>query len=164
MRRLQLRRRKSNLRVQFEPEQFYIPPFTQQRTLSPEGREVYEPIEAQQAPTGVWLLDDCLRLLSKGRDATAMVQKHYGLSAEVLSSAFYALTGRTYVEVRDAMRLRIADDLLRYTDLPVSEVAHRAGYGTPQFYARVVHRAFGLTPTARRAALRRKGDLGRYAL
>lgn len=81
-----------------------------------------------------------------------------------MSAVFYALTGRSYPEVRDAVRVRLADELLRYTDLPMAELAQRAGFASAQFYARVVKRTFGMSPRERRDALRQDGDLGRYLL
>lgn len=166
--RLEQKRKRSisrtNKEAQFDPETFYIMPFAQQRSVGHDGQIVYVPTERNLTPTGLRILDDCLRTVAQGDDPAEEVCRRYGLSAEGLAAVFHALTGRTYAEVRDALRLRVADDLLRYTDLPMSRLAQRAGFSTPQLYARVVKRLYGTSPGGRRAALRREGDLGRYAL
>ena len=156
--------KRTNKHAQFCPESFYIMPFTQQRSIGPDGQIVYVPTERNLTPTGLRIIDDCLYAFAMGGDPIEEVCRRYDLSAEGLSAVFYALTGRTYAEVRDALRLRIADDLMRYTDLPLSDLARRAGFSTPQLYARVVRRMFGTSPLERRAALRSEGDPGRYVL
>ena len=157
-------KRKANQRVQFAPEQIYISPFTQRRITNAAGQAEYVATERNLTPTGVWVVDECLCAFAAGKDPAETIRSRYGLTVEMLSAVFFALTGRTYQAVRDAYMMRVADELLRYTDLTMGEVARRAGFSTPQFFTRVISRTYGTTPTKRRRALRREGDRGRYAL
>lgn len=155
---------KANPRVQFDAEQVYITPFAQRRITNDAGQAEYVATERNLTPTGVWVVDECLRAFAAGKDPGATACRSYGLTMEMLSTVFFALTGRTYHEVRDAYMMRMADELLRYTDLTMGEVARRAGFSTQPFFTRVMIRTYGTTPTQRRRALRREGDRGRYVL
>ena len=60
--------------------------------------------------------------------------------------------------------LRTADALLRYTKLPIADIAARSGMGTRGNMYFIYEREFNLSPTDRRDQLREKGDLGRYII
>ena len=66
---------------------------------------------------------------------------------------FKKLTGASPHAYLAALRVTRARSLLAETDLSVSEVSARVGYGTPSHFAKAFRQATGLTPRAYRAAL-----------
>ena len=66
---------------------------------------------------------------------------------------FKKLTGASPHAYLAALRVTRARALLAETDLSVSEVSARVGYGTPSHFAKAFRQATGLTPRAYRAAL-----------
>ncbi len=84
--------------------------------------------------------------------------RHYADALRVppaaLSRALAHVTGRTTKDlVIDRVMLEAAR-LLRFTDLTVAEVAHRAGYGDPLYFSRAFKRHSGEAPMAYRARVR----------
>jgi AraC-like DNA-binding protein len=67
-------------------------------------------------------------------------------------------------DFRTAYQLRMADDLLRYTDLPIKEVARRSGLGSHSNFCVFIRRNHAQSPTQRRMILQQKNDAGRYKL
>jgi AraC-like DNA-binding protein len=59
---------------------------------------------------------------------------------------------------------RLADDLLRYTSMPVSEVARRCGANTQQNLCLLFRKRYNCTPTERRRSLQRKGEADMYCV
>ncbi len=86
----------------------------------------------------------------------------FGSDTEDLDALIFILTGMSGPDFRMAYQLRLVDDLLRYTDLPLAEVARRSGFGSHTNFCVVIRRERKQTPTERRMALRQKGDAGRY--
>ena len=109
-------------------------------------------------------LDHYLRRLSEGKDVVKDFCQIYGLRTEDMDALIFILTGMSGQDFRMAYQLRLADDLLRYTDLPLAEVARCSGLGSHTNFCVVIHRERKQTPTARRETLRQKGDAGRYRL
>ncbi len=73
-----------------------------------------------------------------------------------LSRALSEVTGRSTKElVTDRVMLEAAR-LLRFTDLTIGEVAHRAGFSDPLYFSRAFKRHTGEAPTDFRAARRGK--------
>jgi len=89
-------------------------------------------------------------------------QRRLIYGAEATNLAKERVTGMSGPDFRMAYQLRLADDLLRYTDLPLAEVARRSGLGSHTNFCVVIRRERKQTPTERRMALRQKGDAGRY--
>jgi len=71
----------------------------------------------------VEVMDHYLRRLSEGKDVVKDFCRIYGLRTEDMDSLVFILTGMKGQDFRMAYQLRLADDLLRYTDLPLAEVA-----------------------------------------
>ena len=73
-----------------------------------------------------------------------------------LSRALSEVTGRSTKElITDRVMLEAAR-LLRFTDLSVGEVAHRAGFADPLYFSRAFKRHAGEAPSDFRAAVRGK--------
>ena len=149
---------------QWTLDEVYISPFTARRRYDEEGVMHYDALERNTAPTGVEVMDHYLRRLSEGKDVVKDFCQIYGLRTEDLDALIFILTGMSGPDFRMAYQLRLADDLLRFTDLPLSEVARRSGLGSHTNFCVVLHRERKQTPTERRTALRQKGDAGRYRL
>ena len=147
---------------QWTLDEVYISPFTARRRYDEEGVMHYDAIERNTAPTGVEVMDHYLRRLSEGKDVVKDFCRIYGLRTEDMDALIFILTGMTGPDFRMAYQLRLADDLLRYTDLPLAEVARRSGLGSHTNFCVVIRRERKQTPTERREALRQKGDAGRY--
>ena len=56
------------------------------------------------------------------------------------------------------------DDLLRYTDLPLAEIARRSGLGSQINLYQALRRDCNMSATERRHFLRQEGDEGRFEL
>jgi AraC family transcriptional activator of pobA len=71
-----------------------------------------------------------------------------------LSRALVAITGRATKELILERVMLEAMRLLRFTDLTVSEIAHRVGFGDPLYFSRAFKRHTGRAPQAYRDAAR----------
>jgi len=79
-----------------------------------------------------------------------------GVPPAALSRALTEATGRSTKElVTDRVMLEAAR-LLRFTDLTVGEIAHRAGFSDPLYFSRAFKRHAGEPPMAYRASTRGK--------
>ena len=154
--------RKFRGKPQWTLDEVYISPFTARRRYDEEGVRHYDALERRMHPTGVEVMDHYLRRLSEGEDEVKSFCKIYGLRTEDMDSLILILTGMPGPDFRMAYQLRLADDLLRYTDLQLSEVARRSGFGSHTNLCVVIRRERKQTPTERREALRQKEDAGRY--
>ena len=162
--RHEVRLRRFKGQPQFTVEQLYITPFHYQRTYTPEGLILYNPIDVNRQPTGIHLLDDLLCRLTDATLDVATFCTDYGARVTDLDAFVYLLTGLRSIEFRQAYQLRLADDLLRYTPLSIADVAQRSGFGTRVnlYYAYKFN--LRTSPTARRNHLRQKGDEDRYRI
>ncbi len=79
-----------------------------------------------------------------------------GLAAEFHYSPEYAsrlikqTTGRTFIQLLTAVRLENAEQLLRDTALPVSDIAAAVGYESSEHFIRTFRKHKGLTPSGYR--------------
>jgi AraC family transcriptional activator of pobA len=84
--------------------------------------------------------------------------RHYAdelrVPQSVLSRALAHVTGRGTKELITDRRMLEAARLLRFTDLTVGEVAHRAGFSDPLYFSRAFKRHFGEPPIGYRERLR----------
>lgn len=60
--------------------------------------------------------------------------------------------GSSFVEIRDEVRFRIAQELLALTDLPISDIASALSFSAHANFVRAFRRWAGVTPTAWRAS------------
>ncbi|MBV6442571.1 MAG: HTH-type transcriptional regulator CdhR [Saprospiraceae bacterium] len=63
-----------------------------------------------------------------------------------------ALTGRSATDFIRTLRLEKAKELLETTDLNVTEVCFKVGFGSPNYFSRAFQEQFGISPSE----LRRK--------
>lgn len=149
---------------QFRLDDVYITPLRQRRRYSEDGYVSYVEVERRTEPTGIRMFDAYLQYLTRGgSDMQAFADRH-GLKREDIDSLVFVLTGQRGVDFRMAYQVRMADELLRYTDLSIAEVSKRAGFGSANNLYLTYKREFNLAPGYRRAQLRKEGDVGRYKL
>jgi LacI family transcriptional regulator len=77
------------------------------------------------------------------------------LSRRVLESRFEKLLGRTPHEEITRVQIERVKELLAETDLPLAEVAHRAGYKHIEYMSVVFKRETGRSPSQYRREVRR---------
>ncbi len=73
---------------------------------------------------------------------------HY--TPEYTSRLIKRVTGQTFMQLLTAIRLENAEQLLRDTALPLSEIAAAVGYESSEHFVRTFHAHKGLTPSAYR--------------
>jgi signal transduction histidine kinase/AraC-like DNA-binding protein len=74
------------------------------------------------------------------------VCKPMGMSRSVLYAKLSALTGLSFNLYLRSLRLRKAQDLLRNSEMNVSEVAYEVGFNDPRYFIRVFSEEFGKPP------------------
>jgi LacI family transcriptional regulator len=80
---------------------------------------------------------------------------HIPLSRRVLESRFKKLIGRTPHEEIDRVQLNRVKELLRETDLPLTEIARRAGYEHVEYLSVVFKKKVGTPPSQYRRVHRK---------
>ncbi|MBL8096413.1 MAG: substrate-binding domain-containing protein [Anaerolineales bacterium] len=75
---------------------------------------------------------------------------HIGISADYLTDCFHQELGLTPIIYLRRYRIRQACELLRTTDLPITQVALHVGFSDGAHFARTFQRETGLTPKAYR--------------
>lgn len=144
-------------------DELYISPFSRKRVYNEQGTMSYVPIERNLRPTGVEVIDSMLQSLASGMPYRQL-GRQMGLSTADLTGLFRTLTGLSAPNFCLQYSLRLADDLLRYTDMELDEIARRSGFGTAVNLFYTFRREYDCAPGERRHALRRKGDVGRFGV
>ncbi|CAH1207116.1 helix-turn-helix domain-containing protein [Paenibacillus sp. JJ-223] len=79
----------------------------------------------------------------------------HGIHAYTLSRAFKQAFGQNFVDYLTAVRLERAKELLRTTDVKISEIAEQVGY-QPSYFNRLFKKSEGTTPNRYRQDLQRQ--------
>ena len=69
------------------------------------------------------------------------------VSRSVLQRKMKQLMGVTPIDFMREARMKHACQLLRTTDIPVSDVAYRCGFNDPKYFSRCFRQSTGMTPT-----------------
>lgn len=151
---------------QFSIDDLYISPFKMRRAFNPEtGRPYYEPIERHLKPTGVSVLDDFLLQICEGRlFSRKEFAAKYSATEDELNGFCKLLTGMGTGDLYNELRKRLIDDLLRYTQLPMSTVAQRSGFKSNAALTTFVRTHHRSSPSSRRLQLRQRYDAGKYSI
>lgn len=86
------------------------------------------------------------RLEQEGSLSIADVAEELGLSYSSLYRKVKALTKKTPAQYVAKLRCTMAGELLKNSDLPVSEVAYRCGFSSPSYFSQVFKREMGESP------------------
>lgn len=79
------------------------------------------------------------------------------LSLSRFSHKFKQVTGKSPLKYFTDIKLTSAKELLRFSDLSVSEIAERVGYDNSLYFSRIFKKAFGISPTEYRGKEQRRG-------
>ena len=69
------------------------------------------------------------------------------MSYYAFSRMFKEVIGVNFSDYCNIIRIRLAEELLITTTLPVSEVAEKAGIGTQSYFSRLFRQQSGMSPT-----------------
>ena len=156
--------RKLKVEPQYQFKDLYITPLRLKRHYADDGTVSYTEFERKMKPTGIQIFDDYLLYLTAGGSDMQQFADIYGIRREDIDSMVFVLTGMRGVDFRQKYQVRMTDELLRYTDMTVAEVAKRSGIGSANNLYLTYKREFNLAPGYRRLQLRQEGDVGRYKL
>jgi two-component system response regulator YesN len=74
------------------------------------------------------------------------VSKEINISANYLSKQFKHEVGQSFPEYLNNIRLRKACDLLKISNLTISEIAYKVGYNTQEYFNKVFKASLKCTP------------------
>ncbi|NAY91742.1 helix-turn-helix domain-containing protein [Muricauda sp. JGD-17] len=86
----------------------------------------------------------------------AKLSKEVGLSAKKLQTGFKMLYSKTVNEYIKLLKLEIARDYLKKTDLTVSEIVYLVGIRSRSYFSKIFSEHYGILPTEYRARIKRK--------
>ena len=151
---------------QFTLDDLYIRPFTAERYYdASSGQPCYKPIERNTTPTGVHMMDTFLQIVCTSRSYTReTIEQRLGVQLREFSVMCRLLTGLPLDELHDAIRLRLADDLLCYTSLELRDIASRCGFSGYSGLSKLFEKKYHCSVGDRQKRVRGKNDEGRYRL
>jgi AraC-like DNA-binding protein len=112
-----------------------IPQSKRQPRLAPGERAFLEKLQATVE-----------KHLGEEKFSVAQLSREMGMSRSQIHRKLRALIGQTPRRFIRAARLRHARALLEQGRLTVTEIAYRAGFSSPAYFAHCFRREFGLTP------------------
>ena len=146
---------------QFTFEQLYRSVFKEERCYV-DGQATYVKLPDRSRSSGIEILDLYIDHLDKGDLSVMAFCKELGVLPLELNGFIFLLTGMTNEEFRTRWMLTRADELLRYSNLPITKIGARAGIGSHTNLYHFYQRECGCSPSDRRYALRQPSDVGRY--
>jgi len=72
--------------------------------------------------------------------------RHFNYSATYLSKIFRQTTGRTILDYYTDLKMVEARRMIRENNLNITQIAHRLGYESPQYFSRAFKRINGMKP------------------
>jgi len=79
-------------------------------------------------------------------EISAMAHFNYSYFCRLFKKA----TGKSYIDFLNYVRISVADELLRTTDLPISLILEKTGFTSLSYFNRVFKNLNGLSPSAYR--------------
>ena len=115
--------------------------------------EVYRKDQRQTADGGDDLLLPILRYLEKNWPTCTLksTAEAFHMNPNYLSGYIRRHTGQTFKSILQENRLLFAQNLLKNTNLPVTEICARAGYANVSFFYKIFAKRFGCTPAQYRS-------------
>lgn len=99
----------------------------------------------------IWMQDNYAREITLGQ-----IAQRFGMSIRTLNRRFRSATGQTPIEYLQEIRINIARDLLKTSNLAISEVADKVGYQDSSHFNQLFKKTFSVTPAAYRKTVRGK--------
>ena len=81
---------------------------------------------------------------------------YVGLTRQQLQAGFRLLFDNTAGRLRDKIRMKRANELIQFTDIPIIQVALEVGYDHHSSFSRAFRNEFGISPTDLRLAAQRE--------
>jgi len=75
------------------------------------------------------------------------LSRHLGMSRVHLYKRMRQVTGKTPIEFIRVLRLKRAAQLLRESQLNVSEIAYQVGFNNPKYFSTYFKEEFGVLPS-----------------
>ncbi|WP_339140054.1 helix-turn-helix domain-containing protein [Croceitalea sp. MTPC5] len=88
-----------------------------------------------------------------------ILSKESGLSGKKLQVGFKMLYNKTVNEYIKKLRLEISRDLLKNSELTVSEIVYKVGIRSRSYFSKIFSEHYGILPTEYRSKLKRKPSL-----
>lgn len=151
-------------KAQFTFDDLYITPFTHELQTDERGFTGYVLIERNFCPSGINVLDEYLQALCAGQSGISDFCDRHNAKTSDLDGLIFLVTGMSTTDFRNRWIVRCADDLLRYTDMEIPEIARRSGAGSRGNLYFIYERDLNCSPSQRREELRQQGDLGRFRI
>ena len=85
------------------------------------------------------------------------VANHVAMSAAYFSTVFSQTTGQSFISYLTAMRMEKAKELLRSTNMKLSDIALEIGYNEPNYFSHVFRKSEGMTPKEYRSLYAKGG-------
>lgn len=142
-------------------DDLYITPFVARRVYNEDGVMNWVPMERNENPTGVPVIDFIARSMAEGRDLEWLAGQ-LGCSREDLWGWYHTMTGMGPKEFRHAYMFRLADELMRYTSLSFDEIARRSGFRCASLLCQQYRKYRHRTSSEMRRSLREPNDTDRY--
>lgn len=99
----------------------------------------------------IWLQDNYHREITLGH-----IAKRFGMSIRTFNRRFKTATGQTPLEYLQEIRVNIARELLKTSNLSISEVADKVGYQDTSHFNNLFKKILSVTPAAYRKTVRGK--------
>ena len=110
-----------------------------------------EPEMIKVTPLDEKLIGNAVKFVSDNIDSSRLsveeLSDHLGMSRVKLYKKIKQITGKTPIEFIRIIRLKRAAQLLRESQLNVSEVAYKTGFGSPKAFSKYFKEEFGILPS-----------------
>ena len=110
-----------------------------------------EPEMIKVTPLDEKLIEKAMKYVSDNIDSDQLsvedLSDHLGMSRVKLYKKIKQITGKTPIEFIRIIRLKRAAQLLRESQLNVSEVAYKTGFGSPKAFSKYFKEEFGILPS-----------------
>jgi AraC family L-rhamnose operon regulatory protein RhaS len=107
-------------------------------------------VDPMVVPTADERMRELLAYLQANFDRHLTVEglaRRFATNRTTLQERFAAVTGRSIMEYVTALRIEVAQGLLRDTLVPVNEVGERTGYADPASFSRAFRKVVGTAPS-----------------
>ncbi|MDE6023176.1 MAG: helix-turn-helix domain-containing protein, partial [Muribaculaceae bacterium] len=111
-----------------------------------------EPESIKITPLDEKFIEKAMKYVSDNIDSPKLsvedLSDHVGMSRVNLYKKIKQITGKTPIEFIRIIRLKRAAQLLRESQLNVSEIAYRTGFNSPKVFSKYFKEEFGILPSA----------------
>lgn len=110
-----------------------------------------EPEEIRITPLDEKMIGKAVEYVSRNMDSPELsveeLASHMGMSRVRLYKKMKLITGKTPIEFIRVIRLKRAAQLLRESQLNISEIAYQTGFNNPKVFSRYFKEEFGILPS-----------------